>query len=104
MKTKDGLYLGLIFLLILFSGCKEMSLTLGTSKTAKQLLFEHPEISLQLPSSLGIYDKYSSPNFIAEKDEILIINIADKKYEVLLTERYQQLGDTIYFVKACNRR
>ena len=97
MKTKLSLYLGLIFLLILFSGCKQ-------SKTAKQFLFEHPEISLQLPISSDIYDKYSSPNFIAEKDEILIINIADKKYEVLLTRKYQQIGDTIYFVRACNKR
>ena len=100
MRIKHGFYISLIFVfLILFSGCKE-------SKTAKQFLFEHSEISLQTPPSLQVYDKYSSPawtvNFLAEKDDILLINVADKKYEVLLTNRYQQIGDTGYFVKACD--
>jgi len=94
---KRALMVLLLLLLIGLCGCKK-------TFTAKQFLFDHPEITLQVNKTGQIYNKYSYPNFIADSDDILIINIKDKSYEVLLTRRYQQIGTTRYWVKACNRK
>lgn len=70
--------------------------------TAKEFLFQHPAIKLQLNKG-DIFDKYTPEPFfkaLNKENEILIIHIGDEKYEVLLKDEEQRIGDTAYLVRS----
>jgi hypothetical protein len=89
----------LIISILVCVGCEG-----GSDIESKQLMYEHPEIRLQLNNHGKIYDKYSTVRSMKELNrdgEILVIYIGkDQKYEVFLNfDEYRQIGNTVYWVK-----
>ena len=105
MKIKYNYFLYLlcfVFIIMIF-GCQDENYDYYRPK---EFLFKYPNISFEINNDkLLRYDKYSSGSRINScnfaksiRNEIITFFIDDKQYELLLTNKYQKIGDTKYEV------
>ena len=68
----------------------------------KKFLFDHPDIKFQVNSTGCMYDRNTSIadlQTLSCSGEILTFYINDKTVEILLTTKFQRIGETKYMVK-----
>ncbi len=77
-------------------------LTCGESQITKEFLFNHPDIKFQINSTGKIYDKNTPVKDLQKlscNKEVLTFFINDKIIEILLSNKFQRIGNTKYMVK-----